>query len=386
MIEMRTAETITAIGRDRWQSLFPGELESYDYLLAVEEANLDGFTWCYVMAWEDERLLAAAPGFITQYPLDTTLAAAGKLITQQVRRVAPRALSLQLSCLGSPCTETALLGFADGLNGGARTRLLQILVEGFERDAKNRGSSLIAVKDVAETSQVPWDDTLRSSGYIGIPGLPTAHLDINFATIEEYLFSLSSGTRKDMRRKLRVLEQVRIEWRSNLDDVLNRILELYRGTLARAEMRLEELTPAFFQFVLKRMGAGAVCALYFAGDELLAFNLLLKDDTTLLDKFFCMDAGLGRDYNLYFLSWFTNVDYCLERGLSLYRSGQAAYENKVRLGSVLTRTTMYARHRNPVLNRALRLAAPLFSADSTVDQSTPRRALRKAMDRECERA
>ena len=128
------------------------------------------------------------------------------------------------------------------------------------------------------------------------------------------------------------------------------------------------LTPAFFTGVLERMGEGAFCTLYYAGDELLAANLLLQDDEVLLDKFFCMTAQ-GRAYNLYFLSWFTNVRWCVEHGLARYQSGQAAYANKLRLGSRLTRTTMYVRHRNPVLNGVLHWVAPLFAADPTLEKA-----------------
>ena len=76
-----------------------------------------------------------------------------------------------------------------------------------------------------------------------------------------------------------------------------------------------------------------------------------------------MDAERGRAFNLYFLSWFTNLTYCVSHGLTRYQSGQAAYRNKLRLGSSLTRTQMYFRHRNLLLNAALRVAAPLLAAD-----------------------
>ena len=48
------------------------------------------------------------------------------------------------------------------------------------------------------------------------------------------------------------------------------------------------------------------------------------------------------------------------------RRRQAAYENKLRLGSELTRTSMYFRHRNAVVNSAMQLVAPLFAADPTL--------------------
>jgi uncharacterized protein len=107
----------------------------------------------------------------------------------------------------------------------------------------------------------------------------------------------------------------------------------------------------------------------YADDQLLAANLLIHDGQTLIDKFFCMNGKLGREYHLYFLSWFTNIRYCLERGFTRYQSGQAYYENKLRLGSRLTRNTIYFKHRNLLAQGLLRFAAPLFSADETLKKS-----------------
>jgi hypothetical protein len=45
-----------------------------------------------------------------------------------------------------------------------------------------------------------------------------------------------------------------------------------------------------------------------------------------------------------------------------YQSGQAYYENKLRLGSQLTHNAMFFRHRNRLTQAALRLVSPFLSA------------------------
>jgi hypothetical protein len=104
---------------------------------------------------------------------------------------------------------------------------------------------------------------------------------------------------------------------------------------------------------------------YFQGDELVGGNLLLQDGAALLDKYMLMNPAHGRALNLYFVSWFTNLRLCLERGLSTYVPGQAAYDDKLRLGCKLTRTSIYFRHRNTALNAIMQVFAPLFAADPT---------------------
>jgi len=366
MMGIKLSDAITEFDRDDWNALFPGELENYDYVRATEEAGLEGFRWRYVSAEQNGKLVAAAPGFFSEYALDTTLTGLGRQIISGLRRLAPGALVLRLGCLGSPCTETALAGFAPELSAEARRSALSAMLRAFDADARAHACGLLAVKDVPAPQKPLWQAALRPLGYRPTPGLPVAWLDISWASLEEYLASLSAGTRKDMRRKLRARSAIRVERRSNVDDVMEPLMALYADTHARADMQFEELTPAYFRGVLS-MARGAACSLYFAGDELLAANLTLEDKDTLLDKFFFMNSAAGRAYNLYFLSWFENVGYCIKHGLKRYQSGQAGYANKLRLGSKLCHTEMYFRHRNPLISAALQTAAPLFAGSLTGD-------------------
>ena len=106
------------------------------------------------------------------------------------------------------------------------------------------------------------------------------------------------------------------------------------------------LPLAYFAGILDHMSGKSFCTLYFAEDKLLAANILVHNESTLIDKFFCMDGEEGRAYDLYYLSWFANLRYCIDHRIARYQSGQAYYENKLRLGSRLTANTMYFKHRN----------------------------------------
>jgi hypothetical protein len=363
MPEVRVVSAMAAVGREAWNACFPGALEDFDYLSAVEAAGLAGFDWRYAVAEEGGRVLAAAPGFFTDYGLDTTLTDLGRRLVAAARKIAPRAFTVRMACLGSPCTEDVGLGFAPEVPPGRRSELLAALLRGFEAAAAEAGCWLLAVKDAPEADRALWSAVAPTIGYQPSPGMPGAVLPIEFDDLDGYLASLSPATRKDMRRKLKALEGLRIEVAHDLAGLEPRVLDLYRQTRERSNLQFEDLTGAYFTGVLARLGERALCVLYWADDELIGFNLLLTDGRTLLDKFFCMDSVRGPAFNLYFVSWFTNVRLCLERGLRSYRSGQAGYETKLRLGSRLLGAEMYFRHRRPLVNRMLAWAAPLLADD-----------------------
>ncbi|MDL2399643.1 GNAT family N-acetyltransferase [Rhizobium mayense] len=356
--------SIRAIGRDAWNACFHDQVEDYDCLLAIEEAGIAGFEWRYITVVEDGRVSAAMPAFLCPYALDTTLEDGFlRKVVRRIRQRFPGFLTLRLACLGSPCTETGTVGFHPDVPLERREALFATLLSFFEQLAATEDCALMGLKDIPQPIAAELDGPLSARRYAMIGGLPTAWLDIDFKSIDEYLARLSSGTRKDMRRKMKSFQQVRVEIRTDFGDFLPEVVALYHDTRNRSEWQFEELTAEYFEGILSSMRGRSFCAFYFVEDRLLAANLIVHDERVAIDKFFCMDGEAGRPYNLYFLSWFTNLRYCLEHGIGRYQSGQAYYENKIRLGSKLTANAMFFRHRNPFLQKILRLASPLFSTD-----------------------
>jgi uncharacterized protein len=115
----------------------------------------------------------------------------------------------------------------------------------------------------------------------------------------------------------------------------------------------------FFEKICERV-PGAEYTLYFAGEELAAFNLLVVKQEAMVDKNFCMDYELGRKYNLYVLSWLENIRTCVERGIPLYHAGQGVEKTKAHLGAALIPMYLLFKHRQPVINRFL-VASPAMS-------------------------
>ncbi|WP_051228563.1 peptidogalycan biosysnthesis protein [Pleomorphomonas oryzae] len=360
--EFDVCSDLGSIDRQQWNACFPGEVEGYDYLLAVERAGIPGFEFRYVIGRAGGKIVAAMPAFLTRYGLETTLDSRHlRDVVMRLRGVWSNFLMLPLACLGSPCTEIGYPGFDPDIPAVCRADLFQGLVETFESHARTAGCVLLALKDIPKPLPDRLMDVIAGRGYAELAGLPTAVLDIDFPDLDGYFARLSAATRKDLRRKLKARQNVRIERRSDLGPYRDRAMELYRQTRERSDWQFEDLTLAYFEGMLARMPGQSFVTMYFVGDELLATNFLIRNERTLIDKFFCMDAEKGRLFNLYYLSWIDNVEYCLKEGLSRYQSGQAYYENKVRLGSRLGANSMFFRHTNALTQRALRFAAPYLA-------------------------
>ncbi len=368
-MEFVVARSIEDVAPSQWNAFFPGELEDWSYYRATETAGLSDLEWFYFCLRDGGRLRAAVPAFATRYRLDTTLDGGLRRLVAGLARAAPGLLRPRMLALGSPVAETCHFGF-DSANEEERMQLLCALLDGCERFAADQGTQLLAIKDLPEPLTQRCSELLRARGLRRQPALPTASLALPFASVDAYLAQLSRATRRDLRRKLRTRSQLRVEWRREIEDIHETIMQLYENTLTRAGMQLERLTARWFTNVLAGLGERAHCVCYWLGERLVAFNLVLHDGERLIDKYIGMDYADARGLNLYYLSWMENVRYAIEHGITTYQSGQGLSDEKRRLGSTLTENGLWYRHRNGLIDGAMRMVERAARLDRT-DANAP---------------
>ena len=361
-VTLRAVDSITAFAPEDWDRCFPGELETWGYYRATEEAGLEGFTFRYYGLEEDGKLLAAVPGFRMTYRLDTTVKPGRiKSLLERLTRWLPGVMILRMAALGSPVAECCHLGFAPEVPEARRPALLACLRAAFEQDAAEAGYSFLVIKDAPEAEPLWRQEMAGAYGHMG--SQPTAWLPIEGPDLDSYLKCLSKATRKNVRRKLKNRQDVRVEFRQDISDILPLVSGLYQQLLERSGLQFETLPPPWFALVSRHMGERAGYFLYWVGDELAGFNLVLQDGSRLLDKFVGFDDILGPRHNLYVLSWIVNVEHCLETGLSLYQSGQDEYATKRRLGCRFATNDIWFRHARPIPHLLLRLASRILRFD-----------------------
>lgn len=206
-------------------------------------------------------------------------------------------------------------------------------------------------------------------GYISVEGQALAVVPINFTTTDEFLARMSHSRRRNIRRKLRSRAALRIEvltcgdirfedahWRAQL-------YQLYLSVWQQSEVHFDLLSAGFFdQLLLDKHSAGKVFC-YWHEDRLVGFNLCYQYQGKLVDKYIGLDYSLALKFNLYFVSWFVNLEYAIEQGLQEYVAGWTDPEVKASLGASFTFTRHLVRVRNPLLRRILRSFRHYFESD-----------------------
>ena len=297
-----------------------GELEGYAFYKAFQDAGIDGFAVSYLRAYRSGMPVATAPTFTMRYRINTTMK--GGLLKRLLQP-----FWLSIACVGHPIAD---YGVIDG-------EVSAEVLEAFNRHLLRR-AAIVSYKD--------FPPTLPLEGFAMEPGLPVAALEIE----GDYWSGLKQHVRSDFRRRLRKAEALRIEFRDGFPSELgDRIYELYLNVHRRGEFSFETLNKPFFELV----GPFSKYALYWEGDTLIGFCLLMCKGKRMHYKYLGMDYERGRRHGLYFIMSLSHIEMCLRDGYTVYQTGSTTYEFKQRLGSTLHPVYLYYRHRNRVINWAL---------------------------------
>ena len=349
-----------------WERCLPGEAEGQAYYAACETAPPEGFELLAVAAYDQDRLVAFCPVFRLSYNLVTALQGGLRKTAEGFAKIFPGVLRFSLIALGSPVGERCHIGFSPDLSKACRLNAFQAMLTAVAQAAKAQKTGLIGIKDLSDFDQPLLAAALQQAGFTHISSLPIAVLDIPQSE-GAYLARLSHNMRKDLRRKMNQAAAVRIERRDSILGMEAEIDALYAATRQSSALdygEFEDLPAGYFASVMAALGPRGFLMLYYAENQLAAFNLMFRDDRRLIDKFWGMRREIARAHNLYFISWMANVRLCLQENIPLLQTGQTAYAAKLRLGSRLVPSHVWFRHRNFLVDRMLRLAARFIAFDA----------------------
>lgn len=208
--------------------------------------------------------------------------------------------------------------------------------------------------------------------FILVEGQALAWLPIDFADEDEYLSRLSSGRRRDIRRKLRVRSEMQIEIletgdvRFRDEAFLAEMYAMYREVYAQSEIHFDLLSADFFRALLQDAGLCGQVFFYRRADELVGYNICFVHEGKLIDKYIGLRYPAARECNLYFVSWMENLAYARRLGLTHYVAGWTDPQIKAYLGARFTFTRHAVYVRNPILRAILRRLSSHFESDREV--------------------
>lgn len=346
-----------------WAAMFAGHPDPFENVRLIAECGMDTAQLRNITVAVGGVPVLVIPCFLARFEAATLAEGKLRVALGVIARFVPFLLRPRLCGMGMVECEWGAVGVRGGVGEGLLDRAWSLGMEAFNTLARSHGSNMQVMLDLHPQQLERLPKSIRPR-FAPADTSPCARLPLPFATLDAYFASLSRRTRQRLRRRMRAGSVLRIERTTEPGPALPRMLELYRQTVARSPVVLGVQRPSYFERVCGEV-RGAHYVLYFLGEELLGFNLLIARDGVLIDKYFCMNESLGREHNLYFVSWVENVRYAIENKFHTYHAGPGAEETKSHLGVEFVRTHTLFRHRSSIAHAVLsRLAQWALSKPS----------------------
>jgi len=312
------------------------------------------------------------PAFVTSFDLLTTLDPPVKRVVKPILGLSglDRFLKLQTLFVGTTVSEYLVCPSCGDSGDWIKDCL---------RQAEAQDVSSLILKDIPLNSPLltPDENTkadeirdqCRRAGFQILTGQALAYVPIDFGSVDEYLQRLSASRRKDIRRKLRKRAEVEVEEIPlgtpvfSDEAFVGRLFELYLNVYRQSEIQFDRLSLPFFASVLRRSAGEGMMFVYRHRGKIVGFNLCFLHRDNLIDKTIGLVYPDARDLNLYFLSWFFNLEYAIRHGWKYYIAGWTDPEVKRSLGAEFTFTQHAVYLRSPVLRAGLRRLGHFFEMD-----------------------
>jgi hypothetical protein len=336
--------TATELGR-----LFPEPSIAAPLLSLLQECGIDGFNLPGIVVFAGDVPILLLPLFETRFDLSAFVEGGLKKLLQAAGRLLPSIFLPRILGVGLVEGGWSEIGIDPDIDEGTFAAACKMALSSLQALATEHHSDVVAFYNFNQFGRLPGAVFKK---FNRVHYRSSARLSINCNSMEEYLSGLSRSARKDLRRKMRVAPEVRVLRSRTIAPYLDRVYQLYLKTVQRSPMALGAHNRSFFEKVCEKI-PGAEYTLYFVREELAAFNLLVVKQDAMKDLFFCMDYDLGRNYNLYVLSWLENVRTCVELKIPLYYAGQGTEKTKAHLGATFIPSFILFKHRRPMFDRLL---------------------------------
>jgi len=354
-VSVATHAEIDAAGG--WDNAFAGQYKDGRYYRIVQETLHPEFRYRYfVLRDHAGRQKAVQPFFVLDQ--DILAGASGKIKTavDSVRARFPKFLTLRTLMVGCVAGE----GHLDNREALADPKACALLARAALDEAKKERAGLIVFKEFPSV----YRDVLaplKDQGFIGLPSLPMASLSTAHKDFDAYMAaSLSRATRKDLRRKFKAAEAAGLTMSvmEDITPVVDEIYPLYLNVYDRSKLHFEKLTKDYLCALGQRMPDRTRFFIWRQGERIVAFNLCMVHKDAIYDQYIGLDYEVALDLHLYHYTIRDIMSWAMANGYKRYVSNGLNYDPKHHLRMQLDPLDLYARHRSPVINAAMKIVLP----------------------------
>ena len=351
---------IEDIDPSEWNALCPrGDiLGSHRFVRLCQGSGVEDARYRHLVLERGGRLSAVATLCSIRVSLEVLSSGRMQAAIRRVRGWDPSFLKLPIVMCGLPVSfGSSCVRIREGEDPAPIADLIASAAEAFAAEA---GAGLVVFKEFDRDEMLAFDG-LRARGYFRAPSLPYCTLPVRAPSFEDYLASLRSGYRRQVRSGLDSASAAGLSIREIRDFAgeCGTLFALYEQIMARAEHRLEHLNMPFFQG-LGEFGSSSRALLVEREGHVIASAILLDDLPATIFLLAGIDYAHSRECGAYPYLVTEIVADAHRRGARTLGLGQTSYGLKGRLGAEAQPRWLYLKHTGRLPHAALRLLSGLL--------------------------
>ena len=347
--------SIHEIKAESWDAIIGhnGLIRSHAYLAAVEAASIDDCQYFFpVITDKDGRTVAHACVYTIVTDFAQLLPKSLAWLPRATRQFWKRFLLVQVTECASPLSASHSISV---IPGNDRKKLITKIGAAVNSIARTQRSSLLVVRDFLTADRNDFD-TLLSNGYNLVSNMPLARIRVRWNSYEEYLSSMRSRYRKDVKRRLRRAtksgQEVRVleSFGAQSDLWVEQARTVQENTKG---FKREILPPGYYENMDTKLGDKSLLVAAKRDGRIVAHGMVLHDDSDTIATYFGRDRGPASQ------EWFHLVNEVIRIGIdrkSKYINlGLGSYDAKSNVGADVEPLFVYSKSTITWVNWLMRL-------------------------------
>lgn len=328
-------------------------VRSHAYLSAVEESSIADCEYFYpVVTDKNGKILAHACVYTIVTDFSQLLPKPLQWLSTGIGRIWKRFLRVRITECASPLSASHSISLQQGAN---RQFLIEKIGAAVASIARSQGSRLVVIRDFLSEDRKDFD-ILLERGYNLVSNMPLARIRVRWRTYDDYLASMRSRYRKDVKRRLK---------RAASSGQEVGVLESFGGQSAlwvsqartvhekTKGFKREVLSCGYYENMDHKLGARSSLVAASRDGAVVAHGMVLHDDSATIATYFGRDPGPASQ------EWFHLVNEVIRIGIDRKSTyiylGLGSYDAKSNVGADVEPLFVYSKSTIAPVNWLMKL-------------------------------
>jgi len=330
-IRFKTYTDIDTIPSDIWNSFSNTPTFSFDinYLKSVQYSKINNASLFYLIGFSEDIPIGICHFFIIDVDFSYFIDFIKKEFLETIKEWQPGFMIKRIA----ECGFLGTTGKGFNIEKGYEADFIDGLHREVEKISYNEKAQIILFRDIS-IEDYSYTNQLETLDYMPLLGYPKATMEICWNDFDEYLSSLTSKRRADIKRSIRKVATplIKFEWVEDIEEISDQIFLLWDNVEKKSGYQHEKLNETYFNSLLELAPDNCRVLLLKEDNEIIAFSLFIETEKECFCSYVGLDYEKNKNYDIYFNLVYKAIEIAIEGKKEILNLGISSYERKLLAG------------------------------------------------------